>query len=197
MNATRASTPLTLIGLFAAGWVCALLFSCSERAAYTRGESDGTVLTAAQPERASSPTPHAAFPPPRANVDAQHMPPAPAVPTEARSQPAPSADKVAKWVTDATGDDPKPRTEAIAALANAPKSDAVPVLQRVLTSGSSDDRQLALTSLRALAKRLGDADGSIHGVLREAIYHGDDDTTVASAQSVLADIERDSAPSAP
>lgn len=87
---------------------------------------------------------------------------------------------------------PKARTRAVAieALANAPRSQAIPVLERVLETGEPQvDRQIALRSLHTLALRQGDADGAIRNVLRGAIYHGDEEGASQSAQALLEDIE--------
>jgi len=60
----------------------------------------------------------------------------------------------------------------------------------VLSAGERQvDRPLALKSLRTLALNQGDADEGIRNVLRQAIYHGDDDATVQGAQAVLDDVE--------
>jgi len=101
----------------------------------------------------------------------------------------PSADSVARWVADATGDDANARAAAIIALATAPRSQAVPVLNRLLDSGEVKDRYLALNSLRTLALEQGDADGAIRDALRHAIYHGEDESVVSSVQGALDDIE--------
>lgn len=115
---------------------------------------------------------------------------APAAAAAPAPPPAPSADQAATWIIDATGDDPAARATAIPALAALPPALALPVLQNVLRAGDpSVDRPLALQSLRALAIDTGDADGSIRGLLREAIYHGDDPGVVQAAQSTLDDIE--------
>ena len=114
----------------------------------------------------------------------------PAADSEASASPTIPPDTLAKWIADATGDDPKARAAAITSLADAPRSEALPVLQRVLNSGEPEvDRQLALNSLRALALYQGDADGAIRNVLRQAIYHGDDEATAHGAQAVLDVIE--------
>lgn len=103
---------------------------------------------------------------------------------------AASAETLAQWIADANSDDSKARAAAIIALAGAPKSQAVPVLDRILQVGESQvDRQIALRSLHTLAVQQGDADGKIRDVLRRAIYHGDDEGASQSAQAVLEDIE--------
>lgn len=109
---------------------------------------------------------------------------------EADSSQAAAPDMVAQWLADAIGDDAKARAAAIAALATAPRAQAIPVLQKVLNSGDPQvDRSLALNSLRTLALQQGDADGSIRDALRQAIYHGDDEATTRDAQTVLDDVE--------
>ncbi|HSB95703.1 MAG TPA: hypothetical protein VLC91_04615 [Spongiibacteraceae bacterium] len=101
-----------------------------------------------------------------------------------------AAETIDKLAAAAIGDDPRARAAAIDALANQPKSQALPVLQRVLSDGVEDDRQLALNSLRALALNQGDAEGDIRNVLRLTIYDGDNETIAAGAQVLLGDIER-------
>lgn len=101
-----------------------------------------------------------------------------------------TSDMVDRWIAEATGDDAKSRAAAIAALAGAPRAQALPVLRRVLNVGEPTvDRPLALRSLRTLALQQGDADGAIRNVLREAIYHGDDVDVTRDAQAMLADVE--------
>jgi len=103
---------------------------------------------------------------------------------------ATSGDTVGKWVAAAGGADAKAREAAIAALAKAPRAQALPVLTRVLKSGDPrTDKPLALRSLRTLAIDQGDADNHIREALREAVYHGDDDALVQSAQTTLDDVE--------
>lgn len=107
-------------------------------------------------------------------------------------QPA-SPETVARWITAATAVDPKTRAAAITALAAAPRSQAIPVLRDVLAVGDPEvDRQLALDSLHVLALEQGDADGKIRKVLREVVYHGDDEAVAKTAQSILEDIESES-----
>jgi hypothetical protein len=102
-----------------------------------------------------------------------------------------AADTVEKWITEATGDDPRTRAAAIDALATAPKSQALPILQKVLGAGIDTDRQLAVNSLRTLALHQGDDAGEVRNVLRLTIYDGDDEAVASSAQVALADIERE------
>jgi hypothetical protein len=142
-------------------------------------------------------------------VRAQITPPASAASaptpprTEARAQQAislaasttsapqiPDSDTVARWIGDATGDEPNARAAAIIALAGAPPSQALPVLKAVLNAGEPlVDGPLALQSLRAIALDTGDADESIRNILRQAIYHGDNEAVVQETQTTLDDIE--------
>lgn len=63
-------------------------------------------------------------------------------------------------------------------------------MERILQVGEPQvDRQIALRSLHTLAVQQGDADGRIRDVLRQAIYHGDDEGVSQSAQALLEDIE--------
>ena len=108
--------------------------------------------------------------------------------------PETSATTVERWIADTQSPSAQTRAEAIAALARAPKAQAVPALQRVLETGEPElDRQIALRSLHALALEHGDEGGAIRDVLRGAIYHGDDEGVSQSAQAVLDDIEADMA----
>ncbi len=101
-----------------------------------------------------------------------------------------SSETVAKWIADSNGGDAAKRAAAIAALAGAPRADALPVLGRILTNGEPQvDRPLALRSLRDLAVSQGDADGAIRDAVRQAIYHGDDHTDTNAVQEVLDIIE--------
>jgi len=98
---------------------------------------------------------------------------------------------VGKWVAAAAGDDAKAREAAITALAKAPRAQAIPALTRVLKSGDpGTDKPLALRSLRTLAIDQGDADNRIREVLRDAVYHGDEESLVQGAQSTLDEVEQ-------
>jgi hypothetical protein len=109
-------------------------------------------------------------------------------PLDAAVKPA----SVDRWVADANSDDAGVRARAISALARAPKSDALPVLQRVLIGGEPEvDRPLALTALRTLAREQGDNDGRVRDVLRQAVYHADGEAVTRGAQAALEDIELD------
>lgn len=129
--------------------------------------------------------------------------PAPSRPQRAASAPARSAQtarataaaapetasgSVAHRVEPAPGGDVEAR--AIDALAFAPRSAAIPVLQKLLNGGTDADRQQALNALHTLALRQGDADGAIRDVLRLSIYDGDD-VLAEGTRSVLEEIERD------
>lgn len=97
---------------------------------------------------------------------------------------------IAQWIKDTQSTDAKTRAAAIAALADAPKAQAMPALERVLETGEPNvDRHIALRSMHSLALREGDASGQIRDVMRHAIYHGDDDEVTQNAQSLLDDIE--------
>lgn len=101
-----------------------------------------------------------------------------------------TTDNVARWIADTQSNDAKTRAAAIEALANAPKAQAIPALERVLESGEPQvDRQIALQSLHKLALSDGDSTGQIRAVIRHAIYHGDDEGVTQSAQAFLEDIE--------
>jgi hypothetical protein len=148
------------------------------------------------PPAPQSPPVPAAPPTDQAVAQADAMPapeaslPSPA-PAPLPAQPPATPQSVAQWVAAATGANAEARAEAINALADAPKAQAVPVLRTVLSVGDPEvDRQLALSSLQTLALKQGDADGSIRKILREAIYHGDNDSVTQGAQTVLEDIER-------
>ena len=109
---------------------------------------------------------------------------------EPASAPGTTAGTIAQWIADTQSTDARVRAAAIAALAEAPKAEALPALKRVLKAGEPEvDRQIAVRSLHVLALREADDDGAIRNVLRDAMYHGDDDGVTQSAQAVLEDIE--------
>jgi hypothetical protein len=120
--------------------------------------------------------------------------PAVSKPEEAPAQP-PAAQQlatndVAHWIAGTLSNDAKTRAAAIEALANAPKAQAIPALERVLESGEPlIDRQIALRSLHALALNDGDETGAIRDAIRHAVYHSDDEGVTDSAQAFLEDIE--------
>ena len=97
---------------------------------------------------------------------------------------------IAQWIKDTQSTDAKVRAAAIAALADAPKSLAMPALKRVLETGEPNvDRHIALRSMYSIALRDGDPNEQVRNVMRHAIYHGDDDGVTQTAQSLLDDIE--------
>jgi hypothetical protein len=101
-----------------------------------------------------------------------------------------STENAERWSREATGVDAGKRAAAITALAQAPVGQALPVLRRVLMNGEPTvDRPLALQSLRELALNRGDPESAIRNAIREAIYHGDDQTITADAQEALDVIE--------
>jgi hypothetical protein len=117
-------------------------------------------------------------------------PPAPEVSKPAEPAHQITTVDVTRWVVDTQSTDAKTRAAAIEALANAPKSQAVPALKRVLESGEPQvDRQIALQSLHKLALSDGDNTGQIRDAIRHALYHSDDEGVSQSAQAVLEDIE--------
>jgi HEAT repeat protein len=112
---------------------------------------------------------------------------APAQPASARQI---TIDDVARWIADTRSNDAKTRAIAIDALANAPKAQAIPALERVLESGEPQtDRQIALQSLHTLALKDGDNNGRIRDAIRHAMYHSEDEGVTQSAQALLEDIE--------
>lgn len=101
-----------------------------------------------------------------------------------------TTDDVSRWIADTQSTDPKTRAAAIGSLADAPQSQAVPTLKRVLESGEPlVDRQIALQSLHKLALNEGDNTGAIRDAIRHAMYHSDDEGVTQSAQAFLEDIE--------
>jgi len=95
-----------------------------------------------------------------------------------------------QWISETASADATTRATAITALADAPRAEVMPVLERILTDGEPQvDRVLALRSLRDLALNQGDADGAIRDAIRHAIYHGDDLTRVEDVQEALDVIE--------
>jgi len=116
--------------------------------------------------------------------------PVPAATSPGPAAPAAASKSTAQWIAETASGDASTRAAAIAALAEAPRAEALPVLSRLLTDGEpSVDRPLALTSLRELALNQGDADGAIRDAVRHVIYHGDDFTKVGDAQETLDIIE--------
>jgi hypothetical protein len=181
---------LALVALFTVGCISAIGYSRATRTT-DRPESNGKLLTAWRPEAAASarnPTADAAL---SQRSEAGMQQASSVAHSEASSSRTIPPDTVAKWIAEATGDDSEARAAAIIALETAPRSQAIPVLQRVLNAGETMDRQLALPSLRALALFQGDADGGIRDTLRQAIYDGGDEAVAQDAQTVLDDVEGD------
>jgi len=86
---------------------------------------------------------------------------------------APPGD-VTRLISEANGADAKKRVEAIAALAQVPRDQALPALRQILTSGDAHvDKPAALNSLRELALGQGDKDGKVREAIREVLYHDD------------------------
>jgi HEAT repeat protein len=106
-----------------------------------------------------------------------------------------TATQIARWITQTNDEDPAIRAKAIDALANAPKTKAVPVLLNVMRAGDDNDRQLAVDSLHTLALQQGDEDDGIRTALRLVIYDGEEEAMISNAQIALEDIEYDIAPS--
>jgi len=134
--------------------------------------------------------------PAESSVDAAVAAPAVSKPASAvhpaSHDPAPAASSktTAQWIADTASGNAATRAAAITALAEAPRTEALPVLKRILTDGEPQfDRPLALRSLRDLALNQGDADGAIRDAVRHAIYHGDDQTRVDELQEALDVIE--------
>jgi HEAT repeat protein len=101
----------------------------------------------------------------------------------------PAPDEVARWLQDLNSADAAKRDAAITALATAPREQALPALRNVLTSGEHADRPQAINSLRELALGQGDADGRVREIIREVIYHGDDEALATQAQDALDVVE--------
>ena len=135
--------------------------------------------------------PSSAAAPAEKSVDAPPVAAPASAAAAAMAQPAPvTADDVARWSIEASSGDAAKRAAAIMALSHAPVEKALPILRRVLMSGEpAVDRPLALQSLRDLALDHGDPDSVIRNAIREAIYHGDDQTLSADAQEALDVIE--------
>jgi hypothetical protein len=174
---------MTLAALFAAGFIGIFGYTRLMRPEVAQPVT-AEPLTVAPVVAAAA----AAQPSPQADTPAEQPVSAPSAETSAAD--TPSAEKMAQWAVDAKGDDSSKRVAAIAALANVPKAQALPVLQGVLISGDREvDRPLALRSLRTLAERQGDEDGRIRDAIRHAIYHGDDEATTQAAQDALGQVE--------
>jgi HEAT repeat protein len=172
----RSSVVITLAVI---GVAAALAYAYSTRTDPASSDEQPLSAPVEQPEpRAQTPTGREAS-----------AAPAPAAPDSGQGS---TSESVAQWVSATQSPDPKTRAAAIAALADAPTSQAVPALEQVLEVGEPQvDRQIALRSLHVMALRDGDTDGAIRDVLRHALYHGDDEGVTQSAQAVLEDIEEE------
>lgn len=106
---------------------------------------------------------------------------------------APMQPTAAQLANAARGDDPDKRAAAIDALARVPKAQALPVLQPLLSATAQDDRQRVVGALHTMAVEQGDDDGRIGEILRLTIYDGDDAGVADSAQTVLDDIQQETA----
>ncbi|HUQ10344.1 MAG TPA: hypothetical protein VM146_08500 [Steroidobacteraceae bacterium] len=146
-----------------------------------------------QREKAAAAAPAGLASPASARVDAAPTVAAiPAAHAEISVAPPPpvTEEQVAQWITDVDSTDAARRTVAIRALAQAPRAQALPVLQRLVLNADPVDRPLALQSLRDLALQQGDADNGIRQAIRQVIYHGDDEQLAAGAQEALDAVER-------
>jgi len=179
----RVSLPL--LALFVVGCVGALSYSCATRVQSTGvAPADGN-----KPMAVSSADAGDAVPSPQ-RADANSEQALAGASSDARSSQAVPAATVEKWISEATGEEARARAAAIVALSGAPRSQAIPVLEKVLNTGEPGvDRPLALQSLRELALLQGDADGRVRDVLRHAIYHGSDEASSLGAQAALDDVE--------
>jgi hypothetical protein len=176
-----ARSSLTLVALFALGLGSIL--------GYTYAQRDSRVGASSLADEVAAP------------VVAQRASPANAQPAQGETalpQPAAGAEPTAvtpeppsdtQLLADALGSDATKGEAIVRKLAQMPKERSLPILRRVLTSGDESRRVLALHSLRTVARDQGDNDGEIRSVVREAIYHGDNEALTSEAQSVLSDIE--------
>lgn len=178
-----------LVTLAAIGALAAGVYSYVTRAP---DRQDDKSLSASEPQQPAAPTQRPHEQALATAAEATHQAPS----TEPRdlAEAAPIREtnpaNIARWIADTQSTDPKLRAAAIAALAEAPKAEAVPALKRVLTVGEPQvDRQIAVRSLHALALQQDDDDGAIRNALRDAVYHGDDEGVTESARAVLEDIE--------
>lgn len=94
-------------------------------------------------------------------------------------------------IADISGSDAAARAAAITALGSGdvPKERALPLLEGIVNGGELSDRKRALASLRNVALQQGDHDGAVRNIVRQAIYHSEDDGTVQSARVALDEIE--------
>lgn len=78
-----------------------------------------------------------------------------------------------KLVDALEGENVKIRMAAIESLALAPKIRALPVLEKVITGSTVEEKQAALTAMREIAVRQNDADSRIRNFLSQVGYHYD------------------------
>jgi len=169
MMAPENSQRGTLIGvavIIASGVAAGLLLG--------RGDTEPNAMRiAAMDARKPAPTVRAATP------AAASKPAAPAVPLLSES------DLVA-LANDSMSGPASSRLAAIDRLSKAPREQALPLLKRALLNGEPGvDRPAALQALRELALSQGDGDQRIRDAVREAIYHGDDESLATDAQEAL------------
>jgi hypothetical protein len=128
----------------------------------------------------------AATPAPARVLHSGVAPPAPAPVAAAPAAAALSAEELTRLGEESMSGPAAVRVGAIERLSKAPRGQALPLLKRVLLNGDpAVDRPAALLGLRELALAQGDADGRIRDVLREVIYHGDDEGLATDAQESL------------
>lgn len=170
-----ARSSLTLVALFALGLGSILGYTYAQR-----DDTRAPSLEVPAPVVARPVVPVTAAP-----AESGITPQAPA------AEPATSPDlpSDAQLLADALGSDAAKGEAAVQSLARMPKARSLPILRRILTSGDEKRRVLALHSLRTVARDQGDEDGEVRTVVREAIYHGDNEELTNEAQTVLSDIE--------
>ena len=112
--------------------------------------------------------------------------PASSAPQAAVGVPALGDAELSRLAEESMAGPPALRVAAIEKLSRAPRDQALPLLKRVLLNGDpAVDRPAALRGLRELALAQGDGDQHIRDAVREAIYHGDDESLTSQAQETL------------
>ena len=102
-----------------------------------------------------------------------------------------SSENLEQILSDALqNEDVKKRVAAIEALALAPKSRALPVLEKALTLGSIEEKRASLRSISEIAVRQNDTDSSIRGFLSQVGYHYDLQEISSDIQTALNYIEK-------
>lgn len=118
----------------------------------------------------------------------------PAVESPAASEPATAMGTevdVDALLASAVGENPATRLAAIEALASAPRERTLPVLVHIAEQGAVEiERHAALGSLHSVAERQGDPDGAIHGLLRDLIHDGNDETVSGHASTMLEELDQ-------